>query len=212
MPGFCRLTAGLAQPSAPSGATHPPFAGRSMYSTKRISGRSLRLRARHPRLGFTLVELVIVIVVIGVLAAVAMPRFLDINTDSYRATVTATGGSFGASAQAVRAHYVANGYSGARANVPGFGDATVDTNAAGYPVDTADASAIGGTAARCVNLWSALLQNPPVADTAASPNSAATYRASASGEVCTFTYLPSTAVARSFSYNASTGRVAFVNP
>lgn len=43
--------------------------------------------------GFTLIEIIMVIVIIGILAAVAIPRFVDLKSDAYRATAQGFSGA-----------------------------------------------------------------------------------------------------------------------
>lgn len=64
---------------------------------------------RQAQRGFTLIELVIVIVILGILAAAALPRFIDLTTDARIAAVNGLAGSVRAAAALAHAQWLVDG-------------------------------------------------------------------------------------------------------
>jgi MSHA pilin protein MshA len=97
--------------------------------------------------GFTLIELVVVIVILGILAAFALPKFMGLEKQARAASLKALEGSLRSSAAMAHSIWLANG---SPATITIDGTPTPITITRGYPNlatidDTIDASAIDTT-------------------------------------------------------------------
>jgi MSHA pilin protein MshA len=92
--------------------------------------------------GFTLIELVIVILILGILAAVALPRFLDLAADARKSKAQGLYGSVRAATQIAHAGALVKGTAASAATTLTMDNQSVDL-VYGYP----DATATGIIAA-----------------------------------------------------------------
>lgn len=98
--------------------------------------------------GFTLIELIIVIVILGILSVVAFPKFLDLSDDANLKTTKAVSAVFKSSVSLVRSTYLLR-----------------DTNpvvvrGSTVPIDSVSEwpTGSGSGSQFCVNLWNSLLE------------------------------------------------------
>jgi MSHA pilin protein MshA len=82
--------------------------------------------------GFTLIELIIVIVILGVLAVTAMPKFIDLSSDAKIASLNNVAGQIESTVQMVRAKALVKGLRPSSSNPAPSDD---PSNQAGYLID-----------------------------------------------------------------------------
>ena len=109
--------------------------------------------------GFSLIELVIVIVILGLLAATAIPRFLNVTDDAENASVDGVSGGLATAVGFVRAQWEVDG----RRNTSVILDGTsvsLDTRF-GFPTGVTNTDVTSMTDQTCQEVFNSVLQSAP---------------------------------------------------
>ncbi|RUO71950.1 prepilin-type N-terminal cleavage/methylation domain-containing protein [Idiomarina ramblicola] len=133
----------------------------------------MRAKMRNKQQGFTIIELIIVVVILGLLAAAAIPRFTDVSSDAEDAALEGVAGGFASAVGIVRGEWELSGRpKGANGNGAGAEVSMdqillyVDGNT-GYPVsgDNDQAHDENMAATDCVSVMQSILQGAPTVTT-----------------------------------------------
>ncbi len=141
--------------------------------------------------GFMIVELVVVIILLGILAATALPRFIDVDDDAHAAAFSGVLGGFQTGVALYHAQWIADGQASAGTQVPEFNNLRV--TAQGYPYsNTSQTGDVPTVSQDCEDIFVGVLQSSPsVGDAAALANvtgSATDYTAVRNGANCEYYY------------------------
>ncbi|RJG42632.1 prepilin-type N-terminal cleavage/methylation domain-containing protein [Motilimonas pumila] len=113
--------------------------------------------------GFTLVELIIIVIVLAILAAFAVEKFVSLRNDAEISQARALRAAYQQSVDFSHSRWLTLGGQGSQNDMPGFAGGQLDINLQGYPLGIDKRSPmtapknIGRRDKACVELWQTLL-------------------------------------------------------
>lgn len=118
--------------------------------------------------GFTLVELVVVIIILGIISVIAIPKFINLQDDAQRASIKGQFAAFDSAVKLYHSLWLTGSHQGRVENLANYGDGTIDSSPTGYPwgvdaVYSPDTTEHGQYFA-CIELWQGLTDNSTTAE------------------------------------------------
>ncbi|WP_117233397.1 prepilin-type N-terminal cleavage/methylation domain-containing protein [Vibrio maerlii] len=117
--------------------------------------------------GFTLIELIVVIVVIAILSVIALPRFINLTTQSQQAQIDGIAAQFGSAVSFAQKQWIVNGATPAsQVDLEGYGDGKLDVNDIGFPIgidkgnsegEMSNPYQIGKNEKGCIEIWNQIV-------------------------------------------------------
>jgi MSHA pilin protein MshB len=177
---------------------------------------------KQTQAGFTLVELVIVIVLLGLLAVTAFPRYLDVTDQAQTASVKGVAGGLASGVAIFKGQWTADGNSsGTEGAVVTLDGETFIANENGWPTQLTaggDETSDGGSTDECEEVFNFIMQNPPATHTTGPIGASDEYSVSVQNnnpDLCRYELIVNGAIDidnRFFDYNLANGQVTLSLP